>query len=66
MANLPQEISEAIRWALSQEYELEPGVIVPVSVERPYTIVDKVREYFNKNNIPYESFSFDDLKPLLN
>ena len=26
------------------------------------TIVDKVRKYFNKNNIKYNNFSFDDLE----
>ena len=39
-----------IRWAEVGE-RLDEGIIV-----------DTVRDYFNKHNIPYESFSFVDLK----
>jgi hypothetical protein len=30
-----------------------------------HEIVDGIREYFNKNNIEYDTFSFEDLKPYL-
>jgi len=56
----------AVNWALQQQqYEIEEGVFIPVSKEMPFTVVDKVRKYFNINNIEYSSFSFDDLIPYL-
>jgi len=62
---MPNETQDAVNWALQQQYEIEPGRFIPVSLDMPFTVVDKVREYFNANNIEYSSFSFDDLKPYL-
>lgn len=47
---MPNETKDAVLWALSQG---EHG------------LVDKVREYFNNNEIEYETFTFDDLIPFL-
>lgn len=58
---MPLETQDAVNWALQQQYELEPGFFVSVSIDMPFTVVDKVREYFNTNNIGYPSFSFEDL-----
>ena len=30
-----------------------------------HEIVDGIREYFNENNIEYDTFSFEDVKPYL-
>ena len=30
-----------------------------------HKLVDKVRKYFNENNISYGNFSFDDVKPYI-
>ena len=62
---MPNETQEAVNWALQQEYELEPGYFVPVSVDMPFTVVDKVREYFNNHGIAYQTFSYADLIPYL-
>jgi len=55
----------AVNWALQQQYEIEEGVFIPVSKDIPFTVVDKVREYFNTNNVEYDTFSYDDLIPYL-
>ena len=47
---MPKETKQAIVWSLDQ---LE-------SVDN-HTLVDMVREYFNENNIEYDTFSYDDL-----
>jgi len=60
---MPIETRDAVNWALTQQYEIDPGVFVPVSVDIPASIVDKVREYFNDNSIDYNNFSYDDLVP---
>lgn len=60
MTKMPNETSQAIDWALKQEYYNEP-----VTKYNPPAIVDLVRQYFNDNNIQYITFSFDDLKPYL-
>ena len=62
---MPLETQDAVDWALQQQYEIDPGVFVSVSVDMPFTVVDKVREYFNTHSIDYSSFSFDDLIPYL-
>ena len=56
------EMNEAVAWALQQQYEIEQGVFMPVSIEHPFTVVDKVREYLNTNSIVYDTFSFADLQ----
>ena len=55
------QIQLAIEWALKQE--IAPDI--PVSANNHHCLVDKVREYFNVNEIPYETFSYDDLIPYL-
>jgi len=61
---MPEETNQALGWAMHQQYEIE-GVFIPVSKDIPFSVVDKVREYFNANNIKYESFSYDDLIPYI-
>ena len=51
---MPEETKQAIEWALTQLDEIQNS-----------DLVDKVREYFNNNEIEYETFSFDDLIPFL-
>ena len=51
---------DAINWALTQKID---GVLV--TKENKQALVDKVREYFNNNDINYETFDYNDLKPHL-
>ena len=53
---MPSETKQAIEWALQQD---------GITKETYHQLVDKVREYFNTNNIPYDSFSYDDIMPYL-
>ena len=53
---MPGETKQAVDWAVKQE---------GVRLDEPWTVVDKVREYFNANSIVYETFSYDDLEPFL-
>jgi len=64
---MPEETQQAIEWALQQEYEIESDLVKVSEVFEymPFTVVDKVREYFNENNIEYSTFSYDDLIPYL-
>jgi len=62
---MPNKTQDAVNWALQQVIINPWGFEVQVSVDTPGLLVDKVREYFNTNNIPYETFSFDDLLPYL-
>lgn len=62
---MPIETQDAVNWAFQQQYEVEPGLNVHVSIDMPFTVVDKVREYFNTNGIVYSTFSYYDLKPYL-
>ena len=61
---MPNEIQEAIIWALTQTFEIM-GECVLITGNTPHELVDKVREYFNTNNIEYDSFSYNDLLPYL-
>lgn len=65
MVNMPIETQDAVNWALQQQYEIENGYFVNVSADMPFTVVDKVREYFNTNGVQYSTFSFEDLEPYL-
>ena len=49
-----ESVKEAIRWALE---ELKGTQFVE------HDLVDKVREYFNTNNINYDTCSYGDLVP---
>lgn len=52
---------EAIAWALTQtNAEGEQ-----ITFETHHDLVDKVREYFNANEIAYDNFSYEDLEPYL-
>ena len=53
---MKEAMKEAVRWALE---ELKGTQFVE------HDLVDKVREYFNTNNINYDTFSYDDLVPYL-
>lgn len=61
---MPNETQEAVNWALKQTVVTPIGE-VPVTKDERILLVDKVREYFNENNIEYETFSYDDLIPYL-
>lgn len=54
---MPSETKQAIEWALQQD---------GITKETYHQLVDKVREYFNTNNITYDSFCYDDLIPFFN
>ncbi len=51
---MPKETPQAVEWAMNQMQDTDT-----------HTLVDKVREYFNDNNIVYDTFSYDDLAPYL-
>ena len=59
---MPNETKQAIEWALTQQTN-ECGY--PITVEMAHELVDKIRDYFNTNNIEYNAFSYDDLIPFL-
>lgn len=61
---MPNETINAVNWALQQNVEGPYGPY-QVTVDTPSELVDKVREYFNTNNIQYSTFSYNDLKPYL-
>lgn len=63
---MPIETQEAVNWALQQQYEIEEGIFIQVTPDIPFTVVDKVREYFNTHSIEYSTFSYDDLIPFFN
>lgn len=52
---MPEETQAAVDWAVSQ---LDEGY-------DHGDLVDKVREYFNENDIEYSTFSYADLAPYL-
>ena len=49
-------MEKAVEWALRELHDRE---ITNAD------LVDKVREYLNNHNIPYDTFSYDDLVPYL-
>ena len=53
---MPEQTQQAIEWALMQSID---GVQVTINSQQNLT--DKVREYFNANNISYMTFSYTDL-----
>ena len=61
---MPNEILNAVEWALQQSIAYN-DITVQITKDMPMELVDKVREYFNVNNIPYSTFSYDDLVPYL-
>ena len=52
---------DAVEWALTQKNDDD----CLITAKQSHFIVEKVREYFNNNNIAYDSFSYDDLIPYL-
>jgi len=61
---MPEQIKQAVEWALQQEVIDETTEnTITVDANTPHLLVDKVREYFNERNIVYDSFSYDDLIP---
>jgi hypothetical protein len=54
---MPTQIKQAIQWAFEEFEEMDKC--------SEHMLVDKVREYFNENNIEYGTFSYDDLVPYL-
>ena len=51
---MTNELKLAIEWAMEQSDELTD-----------HLLVDLVREYFNNNEIEYETFCYEDLIPYL-
>lgn len=62
---MPNETLQAIEWALTQTVVYDSGEEIEVTKETKTELVDKVREYFNNNNIEYSTFSYNDLIPYL-
>lgn len=58
-------MKNAVEWALTQKYVDVIGAERLVRKDSYHQLVDKVREYFNGNNIEYETFSYEDLIPYL-
>ncbi|MCE5220053.1 MAG: hypothetical protein LLF98_01995 [Clostridium sp.] len=58
---MPEQTQDAINWALTQK-DVDGNEITKNTT---HSLVDKVRDYFNSNNINYNSFSYDDLIPYL-
>lgn len=56
---MPTETHQAVEWALQQA-----DVVVDGQLDR-HALVDRVRQYFNENDIAYETFSAVDLDPYL-
>jgi hypothetical protein len=63
---MPLETQLAIDWALQQNTAIDNDIVVQVTKDTPHFLVDKVREYFNTNDIEYSAFSYEDLIPFLN
>ena len=62
---MPIESKDAVTWAIQQSITTSLGVTYSVTKDTNSELVDKVREYFNKNRITYATFSYDDLLPYL-
>ena len=62
---MPNETQLAINWALQQKYEDNFRSKHYVKIYNQCELVDKVREYFDINNIDCKPFCYDDLKPYL-
>lgn len=62
---MPEQTQQAIKWALQQTWADAFGQIHQVSSDNAQHLTDKVRDYFNTNNIVYDTFSYDDLIPYL-
>lgn len=59
---MPSETQQAIDWALKQTISIpSDGIKYSVTKNTPNDLVNKVREYFNTNNISYTTFSYEDL-----
>lgn len=66
---MPEETKEAIEWALEQcviDEEFGQYCVKNNGYIEKHLLVDFVRQYFNENNIQYETFSYLDLEPFLN
>lgn len=61
---MPNDTLQAVEWALQQTFDID-GEIYNITKNTPSYLVDKVREYFNDNNIQYNTFSYKDLLPYL-
>lgn len=66
---MPKETQKAVMWSLKQcEYTEEFGEICVVEngkLRDSLLFTTFVREYYNKNNVEYERFNFNDLKPYI-
>ena len=62
---MPEQTQQAIIWALQQSYINDLGEQIQVTQDNALQLVDHVREYFNANNIVYNSFAYEDLIPYI-
>ncbi|WP_419881696.1 hypothetical protein ACN6MY_19760 [Peribacillus sp. B-H-3] len=63
---MPEETKVAVEYALTQTYTDSIGDSCPITKESVQLLVDKVREYFNTNEISYSAFSYADLEHICN
>ena len=61
---MPNKTQKAVDWALKQSFEDDVGENVKVKSD-PHLLVDFVRRFFNENQIDYDTFDYNDLKPYL-
>lgn len=60
------DIKNSLNWTFRQTYQDFVGEVMQINKHSPHQIiVDHVRKYFNDNNIDYDLFSWDDMKPHL-
>jgi hypothetical protein len=59
LVKMPTETLDAIKYALEQT-DVEGD---PITIRRPMSLVSFVREYFDKHNIDYGTYSYEDLVP---
>lgn len=62
---MPDETIQAVTWVLQQTYTDFSGKELQVTKDTRHILVDKIGDYFNTNNIVYDTFSYDDLIPFL-
>lgn len=56
---MPTETKIAVNWAKQQK-----NVVAIKGIDK-HSLVHYTRKYFNDNDIEYETFSFEDLRPFL-
>lgn len=67
MAVIPAETKEAIIWAEQQQYTDFGGTTheITYAPEDSQPLMDKTAEYFDAHNIKYGTFSYDDVRHII-